>query len=281
MNKAQRILLSAKHARRMKLFERQFLRLVYEALQSQIKPVVEKLNQDGPQAAMSAVHNIVINEKVGEVILNLYYVVGVYFGNQTLRDLRVEEKGFGYNEEFIRAIINYFSSYLLDKSVTPITQTTKEQILKVLSEGIEKGWSVDKMAMMLVSSELTLWRARMIVRTESNRAMNYGQQQGESKSRHEVTKTWIAANDHRTRHSHRVVDDETIDFNKYFHVPIMVKGVQVGEDLMEGPGDIHATAGNVINCRCRLTFKGKRDEQGKLVVKQGIYLTLPGIRILI
>lgn len=252
----------------MKLFEAQFLRPIYNALQSQIKPVVDHLRNHGVQAAISAVDCIVINEHISPVIQQIYKTVGLYFANKTIHDLKQAVKaGFGYNEQFIQDILNYFATYLLDKAVIPITDTTKKQIIDILNEGIQKGWSVDKIATALESSDLTLWRARMIVRTESNKAMNYGQRLGESKSIWQTTKTWVAANDHRTRHSHRQVDDETVDFNKFFHVPIFEKGILAGADTMEGPGDIHASAGNVINCRCVLAFASKRDENGRLIRK--------------
>jgi hypothetical protein len=282
MNTRQRIAYSAKHIRRMRLFEAQFLRPIYNALQSQIKPVVAHLRLHGAQAAINAVDGVVLNEHIAPVIQDIYKTVGLYFANKTIHDLKQSVKvkaagyyhgnleykaGFGYNDQFIQDILNYFAAYLLDKAVIPITDTTKAQIVAILNQGIAEGWGVDKIAMALESSDLTLWRARMIVRTESNKAMNYGQRLGESKSIWQTTKTWVAANDHRTRHSHRQVDDETVDFNKFFHVPIFDKGVLAGADIMEGPGDIHASAGNVINCRCVLSFASKRDENGRLIRK--------------
>lgn len=274
MNQIQRFLYSAKHIRRMKLFESEFVRRMYNALHDQVRPVVRTLRHDGPEVALNKVEHVVINEHVAPVILDIYKKVGLYFANKTIHDLRQSVKeqkgGFGFNEEFVRAILNYFASFLLDRAVVPITQTTKDQIRSVLNQGIEQGWGVDKMAMMLESPELLLWRARMIVRTESNKAMNEGQRLGESKSTVETEKTWIAANDHRTRHSHRQVDDKTVDFKEYFKVQIIKRGAVIGYDYMEGPGDVHATAGNVINCRCTLAFRGKRDSKGRLIRKKPI-----------
>jgi uncharacterized protein with gpF-like domain len=124
----------------------------------------------------------------------------------------------------------------------------------------------------LEAPELTIWRARMIVRTESNKAMFYGQELGERDIKWESTKLWIAAKDHRTRHSHRKVDGDRIDSEGRFQVPVYksIGGVQVqiGYDLMRGPGDPDATAGNVINCRCTMVRRLKRDESGRLVRKR-------------
>jgi len=255
----------------MKRFERQFMRPVYDAIKSQIDPVVKVLKEQGPEQAINAIDKVVLNEEIGAVVMDLYQVVGVFFANDIVRQLKREEKGFGFNAEWIRRIVEFFAQYLLSKVVIPITETTKAIIMQYLQQGITEGWGADKIAFKLESPELTLWRARMITRTEAIRAMNYGSLIGETKSNFIVTKRWIAAHDDRTRHSHNFVDNSVIDFDDKFIVPIYRKkkgvNIQEGVDFMVGPGDINASAGNVINCRCSLSFKGKRDRNGRLIRK--------------
>ena len=271
MTKEQQYILAQKHARRMKLFERQHLKAVFNALNEQIKPVVSDLRNHGVQTAQKNLDTLHINSHLAPVVRDIYATVGLYFANKTIWDLRQEHKAsFGFNEEFLREILAYFSRYLLNKVVLAISETTKQQILSIMSEGMQKGWGADKIAMMLESPELTLFRARMIVRTEANKAMNYGQILGESKSPWESQKIWISAHDARTRHSHNDVSGMTLDFKDRFMVPIYSTRkpyLQQGVDLMSGPGDQHASAGNVINCRCHIGFKAKRDENGRLIRK--------------
>ncbi len=279
---------SAKHIRRMKLFERQHLRAVSMALHKQIHPVVTTLREHGIQAAIDSVDVIHINSYLVPPIKDIYSTVGLYFANKTIFDINqsvkekkaggmqgeftLETKGaFGFNEEFLREILAYFANYLLSKAVLPISETTRQQILEVLNQGMINGWGAEKIATMLESPEFTIVRARLIVRTESNKAMNYGQQLGEAKSDWESTKKWISANDHRTRHSHRLIDDTVLDFKDRFMVPIFKGGkiqIQTGVDMMTGPGDVHASAGNVCNCRCTMSFAAKRDENGRLIPKK-------------
>lgn len=270
---------SAKHIRRMKLFERQHLKAVYTALEVQITPVAETMRSKGIEAAMASLDTVEINAALAPPIRDIYKTVGLYFANKTIWDLnqsaagREQKAAFGFNEEFIRDILAFFNQFLLNQAVLPISETTKNQILQIISEGVQKGWGADKIADALQSPELMMWRARLIVRTESNKAMNYGQRLGESKSEWESTKTWIAANDHRTRHSHRLVDDLTLNFSERFMVPIYKGGkvqIQVGVDLMTGPGDVHAHAANICNCRCTLAFAAKRDENGRLIRKPSV-----------
>ena len=262
----------------MKLFERQFLRPVFDALRKQIQPVVNIMRSKGIEAAQASLDTVEINAALAPPIRDIYKTVGLYFANKTIWDLNQSAKGnevkagFGFNEEFIRDILAYFSRYLLNQVILPISETTKNQILQIISEGVQKGWGADKIADALESPELLLWRARLIVRTESNKAMNYGQRIGEAKSDWETDKIWIAANDHRTRHSHRLVDDQQLKFTEKFLVPVFKNKMQMGVDLMDGPGDLHASAGNICNCRCTLAFKARRDENGRLIRKKSAVL---------
>lgn len=299
---------SAKHIRRMKRFEREHLGPVFNALEKQIKPVSATLRSKGIDAAMKSLDTVEINSHLAEPVRDIYTNVGLYFANKTIHDINQAIKevrkgeakhlicasnvliswsheydtkeikaGFGFNDEFLREILAFFNRYLLNQAILPISETTKQQILDVISEGVKNGWGADKIANSLESPELLLWRARLIVRTESNKAMNYGQRLGESKSEWETTKKWIAADDSRTRTSHNLVDDMVLDFNERFLVPVY-KGtkppIQIGVDLMTGPGDNHAHAANICNCRCTLAFKGKRDENGRLIRKTNAPVTV-------
>jgi uncharacterized protein with gpF-like domain len=116
----------------------------------------------------------------------------------------------------------------------------------------------------------------MIVRTESLKAMQYGQRTAQTNSRWQTQSEWIAATDHRTRHSHRDVDGDKVDEGDRFKVAIFRGKIQMGFDMMLGPGDPHASAGNVINCRCTLATTAKRDRNGRLVAKSNISVLLPG-----
>lgn len=277
----------------MKLFERQFLKPIALALHKQIQPVVNILRSKGIEAAINSLDTVEINAALAKPIRDIYATVGLYFANKTIWDLQQsakESKGmpdanashtselkasFGFNDEFLADILAFFKQFLLNEAILPISETTKNQILQVISEGVTAGKGAEEIARELESPELTLWRSRLIVRTESNKAMNYGQRLGESKSEWESTKTWIAADDHRTRHSHRLVDDVTLDFKERYLVPIYSGRkpyIQQGVDLMTGPGDVHASAGNICNCRCTMSFAAKRDANGRLVRKKSAVL---------
>lgn len=276
MTKDQRIQYSQKHSRRVKLFERQYLRRVFNAIHSQISEFVSDMKHRGIHDAKRELDRTVINDKIAPVIRELYLEVGLYKANMVLREIngsvREVKAGFGFNEEWVQAILNYFRTHLLDKAVFPITQTTKDQILQVLTQAEQEGWGIDRIVKELLSSELTLWRARLIVRTELVKAMHKGHELAKEKSRWETEDTWIAAHDLRTRRGHAEVDGDTVGSNGKFRVPRYKKigkiSVFIGWDFMSGPGDPNAHIDNIANCRCTKVTRAKRDENGRLIPKR-------------
>jgi len=205
-----------------------------------------------------------LNKLIGPVIKELY----IYTAKQQRRFIRPvlrEEKAFGL-DWFIEKINQYFNDWLLSKVVLPISQTTIKFVQETLDKAIAEGWSVQETVNALKDTELAKQRARTIVRTESVSAMNYATiTQGQSEE-FETTKEWVAIEDGRTRrsHSHAGVDGEKIDINGRF------------SNGLRFPGDKEGSAKEVINCRCTLAIRAKRDQNGKIIFKQNA-IQVPGI----
>lgn len=250
---------------RVMYFEKKYTPVMRKAIQSQVKLVEQVLLNGGVNAARRFNDSVLMNEQVGTAIRDLYKTVGLYFANDNYRNLneQVKSKGFGFNLEWANELINYFRLYLLNKAVVPITETTKEFIRQILEEGELNGWGIDKMAYEMTHSDVTLNRARLIARTEIAKAAFKGRELGREKLPYFTQREWISAEDHRTRHSHRIVDGQKVEEGKKFLVPRYVKKGKIefqnGWDVMSGPGDPQASKENVINCRCttvdRIVFK--------------------------
>lgn len=161
--------------------------------------------------------------------------------------------------KWVQIVFQFLDRFILNKVVLPISQTTIDDVNRLLQEGIDEGWGSSEMVKRLEDSELPKWRARMIVRTETVRATNVASMVQASQSPYEVEKQWIAVEDNRTRQSHSNhggVDGERIDFlDKY-------------SNGLYFPGDPTGPAKEVINCRCTQGFFAKRDLNGNLVPKQ-------------
>jgi hypothetical protein len=275
MNKEQRQAYSEKSVRKQKFFEKRYLKQVFNALHSDLLRVSKVVREKGTDEARRELDKLIVNEDIQTVLMRIYVDAGVYQANKVLREINastknVETKGFGFNDEWINAIIQFLRQNLL-RLVAGITETTKKQIIDILEEGQKGGWGIDKIANELESPELTLKRARLIVRTELVKAYNKGHELGKDKSKWETEDTWIAAHDARTRHSHREVDGEVIGTGGKFKVPLYKKigkvDIQIGWDLMTGPGDPNAHIENLANCRCSKVTRARRDEKGRLIPK--------------
>lgn len=267
MNQRQREILAQKHKRRMSLFERHYIKPIQKAVASQMESFLSDLREKGMDEARKNMGNTILNTQIAKPVQNLYVGIASYFADKTYSELtREEKKGFGVDIDWIQRILNYINTQLLSKVIIPITETTKDQIIKVLTEAQENGWGYDKIASEI--TDLPRWRARLIVRTESVQAMYWGQKLGKMETGFETYDIWISAHDPRTRHAHRLMDGKTIDEGEKFMVPRYKNmggvSVQVGVDLMEGPGDPKASIENLANCRCTKVTRLKRKE-GSLI----------------
>lgn len=263
--------------------ERKFITPVFKAIYAQVKQVAAALRSGGMTDATTVIDKMIVNEGIAEPVKAMYRLFGAWSAyktrvqiNKSVRSRTEVKAAFGVNEELLAEIIRYLEERIFEKVVFPITQTNRRLILEFITKGFGQGWGADKIAFELERPDFSLARARLIVRTESQIAMSYGRDVAKKHSRWETESVWIAANDHRTRHSHRVVDGDRVDEGKRFAVPRMKGKVQIGVDMMLGPGDPSASAGNVCNCRCTMVTVAKRDESGKLISKRNISVILPG-----
>lgn len=146
---------------------------------------------------------------------------------------------------------------ILGDRITWITETTaglfKETAKQVTADGLKNGWSIDKMADQLMTElEFTEeYRAERIARTEVVSASNAGSLAGALKTGLDVNKKWIAYIDKKTRDSHREADDKDVPIKQ----PFMIGKADGTQEPMMHPGDMTASAGNVINCRCAIGYK--------------------------
>jgi Phage Mu protein F like protein len=227
---------------------------VYAALQYQVKETVDIVNSQGIDAALQKTYrDHYINPKIGASVSALYADAGRQASNQ----FRLQKSLVIPLVGFVRDVISYFNAFLLEKVVLPISQSMVHQIQAILKQAISDGWGVEKTVRELKTSEITKMRAKMIVRTESVRAMNYAQLKAADNEKYMVEKTWLATEDRRTRftHGHAGVDGEQRDLYDAFS-----NGLQF-------PGDPSGSAAEVINCRCTMTYRIKRDLQGNPVRK--------------
>lgn len=228
---------------------KQFAPSIYRALQAQIKYYTETQDLVNlPQAPMQAALSMLYRETGRQWAMQTYYGIlkdaGVKHSNPVLRVKR--NAAFGLNEEFIQAILDFFSTDLFN-TVTNITETTRRQIRQLVEDGIQAQLSLDQIIDNLLTSGITKNRAALISRTEIMKAANAAEQIGSDRTGLQTRKEWISAIDNRTRRDHITVDGSIVPDGSPFNV---------GGYLMDRPGDGTSADGRkvpaseICNCRC-------------------------------
>lgn len=245
-------------------YEKAFNGVVKKAIQQQLSSFTSDLQKYGQEQAIGNMDIQLWNKQLAPVINQLYASAGIAKANQALGELRrlpkVQKKrtSFGYNEEWTRAILNYFSQHLFDKVVLPISNTTRDYIMATISKGIDEGWSIKQIVDQIERQDYLDGRVRRIVRTEANRAINYGNELAMDKFEYKVQKRWVAVHDNRTRHAHLTADGQMVNSDDNYNV---------GGEQLEFPGDPNGSPENTINCRCFSEVVAKRDDNGRLIPK--------------
>jgi hypothetical protein len=266
--------------------EKKFMRSVFGVLNDFNVSVSSTLKERGIEAAKMVISKTTMLSGLGDVLQRLYVFVGVAYANSTYKEvqrsarepkskkaafiqfpLNTTGSQISFNDIWARDIIQYFRMYLLDKAVVPVTIQSKEIAMGILEKGSNEGWSIERMAKELEEKVEHMWRARLIVRTETAKAAFYGRRIGAADSGFETEKEWVTSEDSRVRNSHREMDGEIIEYNQKYQVPIYRGNVRAGQEMMRGPGDPDASAGNVCNCRCTEAYKARRDANGRLIRK--------------
>lgn len=160
-----------------------------------------------------------------------------------------------------RTLVAYIRQYGARK-INRIATTTVTQITKIITDGQRQGKTPGEIAKALSNSlpRIAKQRAKLIAVTEVHSATQYGLYRSAILSQKPLDKIWQTMEDDRVRsfagnatYSHRAMQNTRTPLQKKFLVP------HVGGSF-EGllfPGDPDGSAGNVINCRCLMTFEEK------------------------
>jgi hypothetical protein len=215
------------------------------ALIESLEPVIQHIKKDGVSQAYA---NLIDPEPVHEGLLALYKRVGGYFGEQ-------ENGKFKTQMDWTAAVAKYVEERAGDR-IAKINDTSLKRVQRVLSNGVLTGLGSEEVARNMIDSAGSITRGRLIARTEIVSASNLGAVQGAKATGLEMKKIWISTRDDRTRgqdprdeFDHITIDGQTVQ--------TMDSTFNVSGELMEFPGDYShgARAGNLINCRCTVSFE--------------------------
>lgn len=144
--------------------------------------------------------------------------------------------------------------------IVSVHQTLIDAIISVIADGYENNLSVADITRNLQNKfGWFKYQALRIARTETTTATNLATTLAAENSDYVLEKTWISAQDNRTRRppkspfDHLDMNGQTVSADTPFFV---------GGEEIEYPGDPQGSAGNIINCRCKVVYTIKEDENG-------------------
>lgn len=163
-------------------------------------------------------------------------------------------------DEQFSVFVNLFIDLYGAAKVQLITNTTRQQIQRVISMADDEGIGTAAITKRLRDAvpQFSKVRAAVIARTESHAASQYGSISMAKQSTRPLVKGWSSIEDDRTRsfiegdnYDHLVMNGETVALEQSFNVPTTLGGTEP----LQFPGDPNGSAGNVINCRCAMTYR--------------------------
>jgi uncharacterized protein with gpF-like domain len=189
-------------------------------------------------------------------IKEMYKEIYTTLGNPQYKRIKRSIKADITFESIIQAWINSNLGY----RIVSVHQTLIESIIAVIAKGYEDNISVADITRNL-QNKFGWYKAQAlrIARTETTTATNYATVVAAQNSDFVLEKTWISVQDNRTRRPPKSIYDH-LDMNGV-KVALNQPFFTSGEEIMY-PGDPSAKAGNVINCRCKVVFTVKEDENG-------------------
>ena len=203
-------------------------------------------NLTTPEEFTQAAQSFKIDSSIVQTAyLRFYIKTGVSFAKSQVKSLRggMEVK----QEEDWEVIIREYVRTNTGKKISQVIQSETDDIIRItkniVQQGIDEGWGMDKIArgIQKTQSEIALWKALRIARTEVVTASNVGVKVGADELPGNKVKVWISTFDQRSRPEHMAMDGVRVAMNEMFNV---------NGEMMEFPCDPNASAGNIINCRC-------------------------------
>ena len=250
--------------RKKRGFERYYTNAFAKALFEQIEPILDNWDlMQVPADVIRAIDNIK-EDSMKRVYLDLYRRVGVDFAKIAVEGLKGDGEDWELKDDGMNTLLDnpdsftwiwatQVESWVLqnvgDRIVT-VTATSKAQAKKIVRDIVQQSFDEGLGAaetMSLLEDRIPIewrkqrWRAEAIARTEVLTAAHEGSYRGAKATGLQLKKRWLARLDGREREAHAQANGQVRELDQPY---------DVGGEPMSRPGDIRASAANVVNCRC-------------------------------
>lgn len=247
-----------------KRYERKYQKRFYQLFRRQARRVAAYIGQHGIDMAEANISTLVLPGETEALLRQLYTEVGVRWANVEYGNIQeytkswnapVRMKAFGFNALW-ESILNIFFAAQGGEKITSIDDTTRRWLIKMIEDGRAAELGPEQIARSMENSrDIPLWRARLIARTETVGAANFGGMTAARQSKLKMVKRWVNARDKRVRDAHKDqsqggVGGEVVPLEEPFSNGLM------------HPGDPTGGAKQVCNCRCLASMRPVRDANG-------------------
>jgi len=196
------------------------------------------------------------SDGLAAVYREMYFTVGRFFFDRVRASVPKSKAWNGMEtkatEEALAEMRRRFNADI-PKRVELVTGTTKDKFTRLIEDLLLGGKSDEEVAEAIeqkYDEEFIPNRSQAIADTEVVKVSNYGSNQGAKATGRRFRKQWTSQRDGRVRNHHIVADSQYRQ-----GIPIEENFIVNGEPLaFPGDDSLGASAGNIINCRCFMTY---------------------------
>jgi len=256
-------------------------RKAFGIVKKRIEKLLVKINYRSltPTNYKKAITKEVKEDDFLKMLNELYLTIGIIHGNRIYQgiandNLNIKAARPMFNEAFQELLLIWLRRNAGTKIKT-IRKSFINTLIDFIANESDEGISINKIVSSIIKTfgnKKGLYRSQImrIVRTETAAAANYAALQAMESENLIIDKVWISTHDNRTRdgdsrneYDHLAMHGVTKPREELFKVPN-----QNGDfDSILFPADPTGEPGNVINCRCTIAPKPRRNEQGFLILK--------------
>ena len=222
----------------------------------------------------SVIWDAIPERPIYDAYIQIYLQIGIIHGNRIGKGINKDIKEFTASqfEENFRRYVYVWMRDTLGFRITSVRQEYIKYIIALIDEG-----RANNKTILEISKDITKlinqrnwygWQSLRIARTESTSAANLSAIQAGNASGVVWEKVWISATDNRVRRppkshfDHFEMNGKTVLKGDFFDVNgerIEFPGAQMTQHGRP------TSAGNIINCRCAVAVRARRDRHGRII----------------
>jgi len=215
------------------------------------------------------------SDKLTHAYIEVYTSIGLIHGNRIGRGINRELKDYEkplFNRIFQNSIVDWVRENAGSR-ITSVLDTVAKKIIELVVQASADNLTIEQMQRFIRDrigrNILSRYEVTRIARTESTTAANHAALISGETSGIVLEKVWISTQNKRTRikpkdqFDHYHMNGVAVEQNEKF----ILRSKDGIVDKMDYPGDTSGSAGDIINCRCSVALRPKRDADGFIIRK--------------